>query len=301
MRGKLLRLCVTWTALLLLLAGCESRQVVEIKKEKIDEIEIAYYIRGEGPPLVMIMGFRGTMAIWDPALLNALEKHFTLILFDNRGVGLSSDTTDDLTTIPQMAQDTARLIKALGFEKVNVLGWSMGSRIALDLALTHPELIDHLILCSPNPGGKEQARRKTAAYQELKALKLSKEKALSLIYPNTTEGHLASTAFVERLTKAFADRSIPDDLNVSEQTIERQIRALNLWDETNRYFEALPNIKIPTLVMGGLSDALDAPENAQVVACHLPYAWSAYFEGAGHAFLSQDHDRAAQLITLFIK
>jgi pimeloyl-ACP methyl ester carboxylesterase len=85
-----------------------------MKKVRIGEIDIAYYTRGIGKPLVMIMGFRGTMGQWDPALLEELEKYYTLILFDNRGVGFSTDTEKDLTTIQQMAQDTVGLIQALG-------------------------------------------------------------------------------------------------------------------------------------------------------------------------------------------
>jgi pimeloyl-ACP methyl ester carboxylesterase len=287
--------------LLLFITGCKGYQPIEVKKEKIGDIEMAYYIRGNGPPLLMIMGFRGTMSIWDPALLEELEKHFTLILFDNRGAGLSSDTKENLTTIPQMAQDTVHLIEALRFEKVHVLGWSMGSRIALELAIKHPQVVDHLILCSPNPGGQEQARRRSRAYEELTSLHLSKQKALSLLYPDTPQGHLASATFIARLTQAITTGQVPHDLEMRDQTVERQVHALKLWDQSNGYYEALPHIQVPTLVMGGLSDVLDQPENAKIVACQIPFAWAAYFEGAGHAFLSQDHKCCADLISLFIE
>ena len=167
----------------------------EVKKKKIGDVEIAYYTRGSGKPLVMIMGFRGTMAIWDPELLNEMEKKYTLILFDNRGAGLSTDTEKDLTTIPQMADDTFNLIKALGYDKAYVLGWSMGTRIAEQLALAHPEVVEKLILGSPNPGGTFQVARQTDAFQKLTTTKnLTKEEGLSLLFPNTPEGREASSA-----------------------------------------------------------------------------------------------------------
>jgi pimeloyl-ACP methyl ester carboxylesterase len=284
----------------LFMMACNSHKKIEIKKAKIGDIDIAYYIRGSGPPLIMIMGFRGTMAIWDPGLLELLEKHFTLILFDNRGVGLSTDTKEDLTTIPQMAQDTAQLIKALGYQKVHVLGWSMGSRIAQEVAIRYPAIVDHLILCSTNPGGKHQVPRTTNAYKEFTAKDLSRQKALSLLYPNTKAGRLASEAFINRLTQAIVTRNAPDDLEISDQTVERQVHALQLWNENNEHYEMLSQIKSPTLVAGGTEDALDNPENARIVACQIPFAWAAYFPGAGHAFLSQDYQQFADLVSIFI-
>lgn len=281
--------------------SCEQNKSSEVKKVKVNDIEIAYYTRGSGKPLVMIMGFRGTMAIWDPGLLEELEKHYTLILFDNRGVGLSTDTEKNLTTIPQMAADTIGLIKALGYEKVSLLGWSMGSRIAQVTALDHPDIVENLILCSPNPGGKYQAHRTSDAYKKLTSTSMSKEEGLSLIFPQTEQGQQASNEFVKRLTEAVIIGSVPDDLTVSPQTIERQTQALRLWDETNENYEALPKLKVPTLVAGGLADVLDQPENIHIIASKIPYAWSAYFPRAGHDFLSQDYKSFGQLVVLFIE
>jgi pimeloyl-ACP methyl ester carboxylesterase len=284
-----------------ILLGCERSNNVEVKKEKIGNSELAYYTSGSGEPLVMIMGFRGTMAMWDPALLEALENNYTLILFDNRGVGLSTDTGKDVLTISQMAEDTAQLIKALGYAKVHVLGWSMGSRIAMELTLKHPEIVDNLILCSPNPGGKHQAPRKSNAYEELTSKGLSLEEGLSLIFPNTPEGHKASASFVSRVTDAILKGTLPDDLKVSNEAIQRQVQALKLWDEDNHIYEALTTIKTPTLVTGGLNDVLDPPENVRLIASQIPFAWAAYFPGAGHDFLSQYYKRFADLVFVFIE
>lgn len=281
--------------------SCHRTKEIEVKKEKVGDVDLAYYTRGSGDPLVMIMGFRGTMAIWDPALLNALEKNFKLILFDSRGVGLSSDTQEDHTTIDQMAADTANLIKALGYKKAHVLGWSMGSRIAIEMALKHPDVVGNLILCSPNPGGTFQAERKTDAYNKLTNVDLSPEEGLSLIFPDTSEGYQASADFFARLTEGITLGTIPNDLVISNQTIERQVHALSLWDKESSPYEQLDTIKIPTLVTGGLSDVLDSPENVRLVASRIPFAWTAYFPGAGHYFLSQNHQHFADLVTLFIE
>lgn len=282
--------------LLLLLSGCEPR--AEVKKIKIGDSELAYTVRGRGEPLVMIMGFRGTMAVWDPALLKLLEKKYTLILFDNRGVGLSPDLSPGPLTIDQMAEDTAALIRGLGYEKAHVLGWSMGARIAMELALHHPELVDGLILCSPNPGGDYQARRKTHAYQMLSANELTYKAALELIFPNDSA---AADAYAGRLSEAILTGASPKDMQVNARAVARQVEALKTWEEDNRIYANLQKIKARTLAAGGLSDVLDAPENVQTVACRIPFAWSAYFPGAGHAFLFQEHKKFADLVILFLE
>jgi pimeloyl-ACP methyl ester carboxylesterase len=286
---------------LLMFTGCELPMKMEVKKAKIGDVELAYYTRGAGEPLVMIMGFRGTMSGWDPALLDILEKKYTLILFDHRGVGFSTDTQDDMTTVPQMAEDTAGLIRSLGYAKAHILGWSMGTRIALELSLKHPELVETMILCSPNPGGEHQAKRKTGAFAKLTAPVISNEEAISLIFPDTVKGKAAGAVYQGRIAAQVIAGKVPNDFNVSKQTVERQVRAIKVWDEGNHLYDALPTVKVPTLVTGGLSDVLDGPDNVRTVASRIPNAWTAYFPNAGHNFLSQDHQSFGDLALLFIE
>lgn len=273
---------------------------VEVKKANVDDVELAYYTRGSGDPLVMIMGFRGTMSMWDPAFLEELEKKYTLILFDNRGVGFSTDSNIPLT-IAQMAKDTAGLIQTLGFKKAHILGWSMGSRVAMELALNHSEVVDRMILCSPNPGGSHQARRNMSAFSHLTGQKLTPAEGLALIFPDTPEGKKAGVAIITRLMEGVASGKIPNDTKVSEQIVERQLHALRLWDQEDNIYEKLPQIKVPTLVAGGLADVIDSPENVQLVSCQIPFAWSAYYPGAGHDFLSQNYKSFSELVILFIE
>ncbi|KIA78325.1 hypothetical protein DB43_EF00070 [Parachlamydia acanthamoebae] len=297
------RICLaTLIMSIFFICGCSSREKrVEVKKAKVGDVELAYYTRGSGEPLVMLMGFRGTMAMWDPALLEILENKYQLILFDHRGVGLSSDTPNNLTTIPQMAEDTVNLIKYLGLQKVHILGWSMGSRIAIEMGLKFPEMADCMILCSPNPGGKFQEARKSHAYTDLTSPELDEQQVLSLIFPATKEGESAAIGFAMRTADAIISGRVPNDIQISTQTIERQVEALKQWDEDDHYYEDLSNIKVPTLVTGGLKDELDSPKNVSKVACRIPFAWSAYFPHAGHAFLSQNYQHFAELVTLFIE
>lgn len=98
---------------------------------------------------MIINGFVSTMSMWDPALIEEMAKTHQVVLFDNRGVGLSTDTEQNNTTIPQMAGDAAGLIKALGLQKPDVIGWSMGARVAQQLVTRHPDAVDKVVLAAP--------------------------------------------------------------------------------------------------------------------------------------------------------
>lgn len=94
----------------------------DVKYVQVGDVKLAYYMRGEGKPLVMVNGFVSTMSLWDPRLIAELAKTHQLIMFDNRGVGMSTDSAENKTTIPQMADDAAGLIQALGLKQPDVLG-----------------------------------------------------------------------------------------------------------------------------------------------------------------------------------
>lgn len=272
----------------------------EVKKIPVNKIEIAYYKRGQGKPLIMIMGLKGTMSDWDPELLKELEKHYTLILFDNRGVGLSTDTQHNLTTIEQMADDTAELIKAAGYTRANVLGWSMGARIAQQVAVRHPEILEKLILCAPNAGGDHQVAASAEIEELVTATDATEQEKMSTLYPATPQGIAAGQDALAHIREAVADGTVPTDFNISEKTIARQIKANELWINSNDNWEALAKIKAPTLVTDGLEDVIDPPANARAIAGQIPFTWMALFAGSGHAFIFQDYKRFASLVYAFL-
>lgn len=282
------------------LTSCTNRNnQAEVKKQKVGDVELAYYTKGSGDPIVLITGFKGTMSAWDPAFIDELAKHYTVVLFDNRGVGLSTDTPRNETTISQMSQDAVGLIKGLGYKKVHLFGWSMGSSIAMQLALDHPELLNTLILAAPNPGGKDQAHRQDV-YAKLTSPETSKEELISLMFPESIQGKQAAQSYVQRLQKAIENGSVPNDLMISKETIKRQASALKLRGSDEHLYDMLSSIKVPTLVAGGLHDVIDLPQNTRIVANRIPYAWAAYFPDSGHGFTSQDYLQFSRLIHVFI-
>lgn len=104
--------------------GIQKKSVIdtaETRKVQVGDIEMAYKTIGEGYLLVMIMGFSGTMDLWDLRFVEGLASKYKVIVFDNRGMGGTTTGSKEFT-IEQFADDTAGMMKALGIDKANVLG-----------------------------------------------------------------------------------------------------------------------------------------------------------------------------------
>lgn len=292
------------SAIFLCIGICSSVHAqfkAEVKTINVSGIKIAYYIRGQGKPLIMINGFISTMSLWDPALLEKLAKHNQLILFDNRGVGLSTDTKQNNTTISQMADDVAGLIKKLGYEKVNILAWSMGARIGQQLLIRHPNLVEKAVLCSANPGGKHEDKTAESVENKLNNPNIPDMEKIGLVFTNDEKGRLAAKNCLARLKAAVAAGTIPNDFTVSKETLMRQNRARTiLWSNDNENFNALKDIKTSVLLTDGRYDIIDFPKNSVIIANQIPYAWLAFFPG-GHAFLFQEYKKFADLVDVFLQ
>ena len=109
-------------------------------------IRMYYKEKGEGDPLVLIMGFGAPGTLWD-LHVNEYAKHFRCIMLDNRGVGQTDKPPGPYTTA-MMADDTIGLMDALGIEKTRVVGISMGGTISQQLALRYPRKVQSMVLIS---------------------------------------------------------------------------------------------------------------------------------------------------------
>ena len=129
-------------------------QDIPAKKVHVGDINIAYKLFGKGDPFLLISGSGLVMDAWDPTMLRDLASNHTVIIFDNRGVG-NTTAGDKPFSIAQFANDTAGLLDTLKIQKADVLGFSMASFIAQELALLHTEKVNRLVLYGASCGGKE--------------------------------------------------------------------------------------------------------------------------------------------------
>ena len=113
-------------------------------------IDHAYREVGDGTaPLVLLQHFRGNLDNWDPALIDELGSARRVVTFDNAGVGGSAGTTP--STITQMARDAIAFLEAMEFDQVDLLGFSIGSFVAQEIALIRPAVVRRLVLASSAP------------------------------------------------------------------------------------------------------------------------------------------------------
>ncbi len=113
-----------------------------------------------GVPIVMNVHLRGTMDHWDTNITDGLAQQREVILFDNAGIGASSGETP--TSVPDIATDAIAFIKALGISKADVLGYSIGGKVAQEIALQAPALVRKLILVGTGPRGADTTASKSA-------------------------------------------------------------------------------------------------------------------------------------------
>jgi pimeloyl-ACP methyl ester carboxylesterase len=124
----------------------------------VGDLSMYYEEHGAGPWLVVILGLAGDVGE-SGELISPLAGHHRVLAFDNRGAGRTGKP-DSGYTIEMMADDTAGLLRAVGIEQADVLGISLGGRIAMELAVRHPELVRRLVLASTAARVINNLRRK---------------------------------------------------------------------------------------------------------------------------------------------
>src|ERR1700761_5580615 len=119
---------------------------------KVNGINLAYRVQGDGPPLVLVMGYRLNSVAWPISFIEQLARQFTVITLDNRAPGRSDKPLEGYA-IANMARDISGLLDELGYAQVHMLGYSMGGAIAQEFVRQFPDRIKRLILCATMAGG----------------------------------------------------------------------------------------------------------------------------------------------------
>jgi pimeloyl-ACP methyl ester carboxylesterase len=249
---------------------------------------VGYRIVGSGPPLVMIMGYDGTMEDWDPRLVDALARHYRVVIFDNAGIGATQQLSGHLT-IDAMARQTSALIDTLRLSRPDVLGWSMGGMVAQALAVLDPSQVRRLVLCATFPGTSEEVPSATFA----SLTRLNPKQVESVLFPANQAK--ASNAF------AAAISGYPPAAAPSAAALAAQRRAVAQWwtgkDTAGR---KIASISAPTLIADGKADWVDPVANDRTLARLIPAARLVLYQDSAHAFLFQKPRRFAAAVESFL-
>ncbi|MDM8173278.1 alpha/beta hydrolase [Olivibacter sp. LS-1] len=246
---------------------------------KVGEVKFAYRVLGKTDdiPLVMVSPLGSSMDDWDPAITNGLAEKNKVILFDLEGAGSSSGHTPE--NIPDMAKGVVAFIKALGYKKVNLLGFSMGGFISQQIILTEPTLVNKLILTGTGPKGSE-GLSKLPELLESTANLSPEESFLHVGFTKSDASRQAGKRVYERIQKRVIDRDLP----LSAQSATAELTAVLKW--ATPYPDALKElatVKQPVLIAQGQEDVPTPVINAIKMSEHIPNARLIVYKDAGHA------------------
>jgi pimeloyl-ACP methyl ester carboxylesterase len=262
-------------------------------------IEYAYRDLGAGDvPLVLLQHFRGNLDNWDPALVDALAADRRVITFDNVGVGATTGSTP--STIEAMAHDAISFLEAMDFQQIDLLGFSIGSFIAQEIALIRPDLLRHVVLASAAPQGAAGMHGwAPEVIGEVGAPETSPEGYISVFFAPTDTSRGAGQHAAGRI---FGGRTSDRDEPTTWQTREAQYDAVCTWGIPNHaLLQRVAAIELPVFVANGDSDPMILPRYSHLLAGLLPDARVKIYPDSAHGFLFQHHEEFAADVHAFLE
>lgn len=248
-------------------------------------------------PLLMFQHFRGNLDNWDAALIDRLAASQDVVAFNNTGVGGSSGTTP--RTVAQMARDALDFMDALDLDEIDLLGFSLGSFVAQEVALTRPSKVRRLVLASSAPQGAPGMHGwDPNVIAAVGGREPNPSGYLEIFYTSSAESRAAGMESAQRI---FTSRNDDRDDPTSWQTRQAQYDAVCAWGAPDTsLLERISGIQMPTFVANGDSDPMIKPRYSHLLAGLLPDATVKIYPDAAHGFLFQHHAEFAADVIAFL-
>lgn len=251
----------------------------------VDGVAFAYRDLGlrEGTPLVMLNHWGAVLDNFDPRIVDGLASRHRIIALDYRGIGGSGGTAP--VTVQAMADDAIAVIRALGFDSVDLLGFSLGGFVAQDIAIKAPGLVRRLILTGTGPAGGQGIDRVGAVSWPLilKGLLTLRDPKFYLFFTSTANGRRAASDFLKRLKERKTGR----DKEPTPRAFLRQLKAIKDWGRQAP--QPLDRIRIPVLIANGDHDIMVPTVLSHDMARRIPQAQLVIYDDAGHGGIFQYH------------
>jgi pimeloyl-ACP methyl ester carboxylesterase len=259
---------------------------------------ITYAYRELGPkggiPVVFFVHLAATLDNWDPRIIDPIAAERHVITFDNRGVGASTGTVPG--SVEEMADDAYTLIKALGFDKIDIFSFSLGGMIAQDLVVKHPELVRKLVLTGTGPrGGKDIDKVVGVTYWDILRATLTRQDPKEFLFFNrNATGKPAARAFVQRLQERTVDR----DADIKLRAFRTQLKAIQKFGRSAP--ADLSKLTQPTLIANGDNDRMVPSVLSEDLHRRIKGSELIVYPDSGHGGIFQFHQQFAPIAAEFL-
>jgi pimeloyl-ACP methyl ester carboxylesterase len=286
-------------------------QNIPVQKVQVGDIDVAYKMFGKGDPIILFNGASDNMDAWDLSLLKGLSSNHTVIVFDQRGIGNTTIGSKPYT-YQQLANDTAGLLDALKIPKADVMGYSLGSYIAQQIAIMYPDKVNTLTLVGSSCGGKDHTPKppefiklqSDVVNKSLNNIPLTPEEIKSVVsaslgsgwiklHPESLENIPANITSLQQLKPGLPPEVANNQNNVGKH-----------WEDNPNWSGAcdeLAKLAKPTLVITGTDDDRYQPHvNSLKIVEKIPGAWLVQIKDAGHAVMDQYPVEISKILNTFL-
>lgn len=266
---------------------------------QLADIELAYEIGGNGPPVLFVAGTGYPGATWLPEIVGRLSDRYTIVTFDHRGTGATPGTPDPYST-RLFAADALGLIAALDLGPAHVIGHSMGGRVAQWMVLDGPSQMRSLVLAASGPG---QIRDDAPLMRGIPL-----RTAISLI-ENGFQKHIENSITHSFFTPEFVEDN-PAEVQAliaayweNRPGIEDYLKHV-IARQQHQTAELLSQIQLPTLVLVGDRDTSAGGtgshwEQSLYLAEHVPNASLRVIPDTAHGYFWQKPEETMAALAEF--
>jgi poly(3-hydroxyoctanoate) depolymerase len=273
----------------LISVACANGAVAEYSYVRVGGARMRVAVRGEGPPLLLITGLGANIEMWEP--FDRLVEGRTTIRFDAPGMG-ESETLARPVRMGGLARLVGDLMDELGFERADVLGYSLGGGVAQELARRRPQLVRRLVLCGTGPGLGGFPPRNPLVIPIL-----------------ATPYRYYDAAFYARVAPLLMGGRTGRNRDVLRAHLELRMRRPPTWTGyAHQVYAAcgwtsipwLHTLKMPTLVVAGDDDPIMPVASSRMLAWLIPDARLHVVHGGGHLFLVDQPETVLPAIDEFL-
>ncbi len=245
-------------------------------------------------PVIFLNHLGATMDNCDPRIMDGIASQRQIICFDNRGIGATQGKTPK--TIAAMAKDARAFIHALGYDKVDLVGFSLGGFISQEILLQEPQLVRKAIITGTGPAGGRGIKNVTKiTYLDiLRGLFSFKDAKTYLFFNRNENGKRSAKEFLSRLNERKENR----DEKMKIGNFQRQLKAIHSWGLQAP--QDLSVIKQPVLVANGDNDRMVPSTNTTYLSKRISNAEIIVYKDAGHGGIFQYHEEFVKSVLAFL-